>query len=222
MKYCGKCHVYIENPRSMCPLCQNQLSTQDSEAELQESFPLVKTTYQKYRFLLRLLLFISVAGSISGLAINSFFTQGGWWSLILIAAFIYFWVAVLNLIQTRNSLGGIARSTFFLSFVLILIDYLYSFMRWSINYAIPALFLASILAVIVLSVIRGKSLADFALYMLIVSAFALIPFLFILARLATVTWPSFICSFSGVLSLLGVFIIADKETLDEIKRRFHF
>ena len=221
MKYCGRCHVHIENPREFCPLCQNSLTDETPEIVLSEDFPNVKSAFQKHRFLLRLLAFLSLIGVAAAIIVNLCVRQTGLWSLIVIAATLYFWITVLNLLRTRNSLGGIARSALLISALFFLIDYLYGFSRWSVNYVIPAVLLAAIISVITLSVIRGRSFADFVLYVLITSFSALLTFFFFLTGLATVIWPSTICSICGFLSLIGIFIFADRDILDEIRRRFH-
>ena len=221
MKHCPHCNIYIRNPREYCPLCQSRLTDGETGEILTDDFPELPSPYTKYRFLFQLLLFFSVIAAVSSLIVNYYHQESGWWSLIVTAAVGYFWIAVIYLLRTRSSLGGIARATILLSLLLLLIDCLYGFSKWSTNYAIPALFLASIVAVVVLSVIRGQGFADFALYILITGGFALLPILFLLTDLATISWPSLVCTLCGLFSLVGIFIFADKGTLDELNRRFH-
>ena len=221
MRYCENCHIHIENPRESCPLCQNQLSSAASSEKLTEAFPAMESSFIKYKLLFQFLAFFSLIAGVGSLIVNLFFRNTGWWSSIILAAIAYFWIAVVNLIRTKNSLGSIARSAIILSVLLFLLDFLYGFSRWSVNYAIPALLVSGIIAVVTISIARGQDFADFVLYVLITSVSALLCFILLLTGVSTILWPSLVCSLCGFLSLIGIFIFADRNTIDEFKRRFH-
>ena len=221
MKFCDKCRIYIENPREQCPLCQNVLITSDDTSPLIDHYPRIPLFHRDHRFLFNILLFISILSSSISLIVNFFFQKQGWWSVIVTASFLYFWIAVLNQLRTRNSLIGISNSVIILSGLAICIDFMYGFTRWSFNYVIPALFLAALSAVLIISFLRKLRFTDFIIYLVITAFLALLPVVFMLTGLSTLFLPSFICILGGIFSFIAVFIFANSDVLDELKRRFH-
>jgi len=219
MKICHNCHVNIEDPRETCPLCQNPLSGSDAAAHW--TFPFVPLNTKKHALLIRLLTFINLAGILISFVVNFFHQSGGWWSLIVLAGSAYFWVSVATILYNKNNLMNITTSVLILSLLLFIIDFSYGTRRWSTNYAIPSLMLAAIAAVVMISLIRGLRFSDFVIYIIITGLFAFIPLIFLLTGLARVAWPSISCVIAGILSLIAVFVFADQEIRDELRRRFH-
>lgn len=219
MKHCSHCHIDIQNPRDYCPLCQNLLSKGDGTEK--ETFPIIPTRLQEHVFLLRVLLFISISAILITTFINFLYHGRGWWSVIVIASVVYFWLVIFNLLRTRNRLASISKSVVIISLFLFLIDYVYDFHRWSVNYAIPALLAAAVASVFIISIIRGLRFTDFLIYLILTGVFALLPLIFLLTGLVTVKWPSMACMLFGIVAFLSVIIFADQEVRSELKRRFH-
>lgn len=219
MKHCPHCHVDVKNPRATCPLCHNPLQGGDGTESW--DFPYIPLASKKYAFLIRILLFATIAGLVICFAVNYFHRSGGLWSLIVLAASAFFWVSVAGVLNSQNSLMSLSRGVLVLCLLLFVIDILYGFHRWSINYAIPAVFLSTIAAVIAIAMLRRLRFSDFVIYIVITGLLLLIPLLFLLTGLATVSWPSLVCIIAGLLSLVGIFIFADSEIRDELRRRFH-
>lgn len=220
MKHCPHCHVDVQNPLASCPLCQNPL--QSGEGEERWDFPEIPLIVQKHAKLLRLLIFISIAGVlISGVA-NFFFHEAGWWFLIVLAGVGYFWIAVSSIIKHQNSLIRVTHSVIVIGIILFVIDVLYSSgANPCITYGIPALLFSAIASIVTISLIRGLPFSEFVLYIIVTGLFALIPLVFLLTGLATVAWPSIVCILAGVLALISVFVFADRNVKDELKGRFH-
>ena len=220
MKFCEKCNLYIENPRNICPLCQNTLTITD-DSQLIEYYPWIPPFNREHRFLFRILVLISILACSISLIINFFHHDQGWWAAIVCASFLYFWATVLNRLRTRNSLMDISTSVVVSSALLIFLDIVYNFTRWSFNYALPALFLAAIASVFITSLLRGLRFADFVIYIMITIALALLPVIFLITGITTVFLPSFICILCGIFSFITAFVFAGQDVLDELKRRFH-
>lgn len=219
MKYCKHCKANINTPDTVCPLCQAELETQENNEY--EIFPNIPIAYQKHKLFLRILLFISICIVSTTILINFFFQQSGWWSLIIAGSVAFAWFLIFNILTTRNSLAIIARDVLIVAALLVLIDGLYGFSRWSFNYAIPILFLTSILTIVIISIVQGLYFADFTIYFLSSAFLALLPLIFILTGLVTVLWPSIVCISVGFLSIIALFIFANRSVKDELKRRFH-
>ena len=221
MIFCEKCNLYIENPRTICPLCQNPLNKSEASSDAQEHYPLIPPFKREHRLLFRFLVFVSILSCSVSLIVNFFFHNRGWWAAIVCASFLYFWASVINRLRTRNSLIDISHSVVVLSTLLIAIDLIYEFTRWSLNYALPALFLAAIASVFIISLLRGLRFSDFVIYIMITTGLALLPTIFLITGITTVFLPSFICILSGIFSFISAFVFAGQDTLDELKRRFH-
>lgn len=219
MKYCKHCQISIDTSNTLCPLCQSELVTQNGKDR--QIFPDIPVSYQKYKLFLRLLIFISICVVGITILVNFFFQQSGWWSLIIAGSIAFAWFLIFNILTTRNSLAIIARDVLIVAALLILIDALYGFHRWSFDYAIPILFFTSILTIVIISIVQGLSFADFTIYFLSSAFLAFIPLIFILTGLVTVLWPSIACITTGFLSIIALFIFANHSVKDELKRRFH-
>ena len=220
MNFCEKCKLYIENPRTVCPLCQNIL-IKEEETLLKEHYPWLPPFNREHRLLFRILVLFSIICCSVSLIVNFFFHEKGWWAAIVCAAVLYFWATVLNRLRTRNSLMDISNSVIVSSALLILIDFIYGFTKWSFNYALPALFLAAIASVFITSLLRGLRFSDFVIYIMITTALALLPAVFLITGITNVFLLSFICILCGVFSFVIAFVFAGQDILDELKRRFH-
>jgi len=222
MKYCEKCKVKISDPRERCPLCQSEL-TKLGDGNEERTFPYIPTVYKRNSGFLRILLFLSIICGLVCLLINYKFPIGIWWSLIVILGLLYMWSNILTGIRSnRYGIGKrILQQMVSLGLVLIGIDLLTGFYRWSFNYVLPILFISALLAITISSKLMGIRLQFFAIYLLIDGLFGIIPLIFIFTGLCTVWEPSALCVIISVLSFVSVFIFADENTRGELKRRFH-
>ena len=63
---------------------------------------------------------------------------------------------------------------------------------------------------------------EYALYQFITIILGVLPVISVAARLVTTTWPSIVSAFYSGVTLLGMFIFADKKYKNELIKRFHF
>ena len=221
MNICPQCHVTIRTPADNCPLCQGELCADPTGLPPRAEYPNIPLESQKHSMVINILLASTIFVAVVCLIVNYFFPAGGQWSLIVVGSLLFSWVLVRNTIQRQNSLMYLSRVIIPAALLLLLIDGLYGFHRWSTNYVIPALCFSAIMAVFVIAIIRGLRSADFVIYILITSVMALIPIVFMLTDLATVNWPSLVCVIFGALSILLVLAFSTQEMREELRRRFH-
>lgn len=219
MKYCKECKVKVQDPRENCPLCHTSLDAGDGTE--QYSFPDIPTVYHQHPILTWILIALSVICVLVSFIINIFYHKSGWWSVIVVSAIIYFWILLLNLIHRRNQLASMWRSVLPVCIILLLVDIVYGWHRWSVNYAIPFVLLVCICCILVVSIMRSLYFRDFLVYFILVGAFSIIPLVLMLTNITTVYLPSIVCSVTGLGTFLLGWLFADAEMKDEFKRRFH-
>lgn len=221
MKRCESCKVNINNPYDRCPLCYTTL-VRVSDAVEPLSYPNIVASAERYNLLLRILLFLSVTVSIICVTINLLAPQKIWWSLIVVINILYVWAAVGTAIRKNRKIGlNIFIQAVSLSLLLIVIDYFTGQRSWALNYAVPFLLITATLSITTLIIVKHMDSASFALYFILTTLLGFVPMLLSLFGLISVMWPSISCGIYSAISLISLFIFADRATKSELKKRFH-
>lgn len=230
MKYCRKCALSVNTAYDFCPLCASQLTsgqntetTPEADAAAPEDvYPVYKGEI-KYNFALRLLLFISVAGASTCLLINLMFYNGVLWSLLVAGGIGFFWAAIIYPINARKNIGhhitvdAVAACVFF-----VVAQFVIGAKGWSLDYVVPFLFIAATTFISLVILIKRMKWREYALYQFITILLGVLPVISVIAGLVTTAWPSIVSAFYSFITLLGMFIFADKKYKNELIKRFHF
>lgn len=221
MKYCNSCRVSIDNPLEHCPLCFAHLTQKDNEPEL-PSYPALLQQAERYHLVRRILIMASLTVAVVCLTINLLDFQGVWWSLIVIGNILYMWVAVRTAVKTRAKLGyNVLIQAVSLAILMVVIDWFSGHNNWALNYAVPFLFITATLSITVIIIVRRMDARSFILYFFLTALIGFIPILLVAVGEVTVLWPSLVSAIYSGLSLISLFIFADRTTKQELKKRFH-
>lgn len=221
MKYCNKCNVSVDDPINRCPLCYAHLSQQDNKTELQ-TYPSLLKIAERYNLLYRILIMLSLTISVVCITINYFATPDILWSLLVVGNIGYMWIAIGTAVREKSKLGfNILIQAISLSALMVLIDRFSGNSNWALNYVVPFLFITATLSITVIIIVRRMDSRSFILYLILTALIGFLPIVFVGAGLITVRWPSIVSALYSGLSLISLFIFADRVTIQELKKRFH-
>ncbi|MGE4548478.1 MAG: DUF6320 domain-containing protein [Intestinibacillus sp.] len=217
MKYCPNCKVSVSGMPARCPLCQSGLTGEGTMSSFPP--PLQQRTRQ---FFLRLLIFLSVAGALICVLINTLLPRTGAWSLFVVAGIACLWLSLGVAIRKRRSLlKNITWQAILLSTLAIVWDISTGWRAWSVNFVVPCIFLANMLLTPLLARLMRMPTSAYLVYFCLVFTFGLIPAAFLLTGLVSVWLPSFLSVACSGISLLALCVFGGRTMLDELHRRFH-
>lgn len=222
MRYCSACAVKVDNPLEHCPLCYATLSPLDDGPEA-DSYPDLQTMAKGYNLILRILIMLSLmAGSVC-LTVNLLANPGFLWSLIVIANICYMWLAIPTALHKRYSVGfKVLAQVFFLAGLVVVVDFFTGpHDTWAYDYVLPLLFATATLTITVISIVKRVRLREFILYFLLIALLGFVPLILLAVGLMKVTWPALVSALYAGLSLISLFVFADRATKAEMKKRFH-
>lgn len=221
MKYCNSCKVNVDNPIEHCPLCFSTLVQKDSEPELQ-SYPALLQKAERYNILHRILIMLSLTVSTVCLSINILVQHRVSWSLVVIGNILYTWIAISTAIGKRAKLGhNILIQVISLAALMVLIDWFAGRGNWALNYVVPFLFITATMCITIIIIVRRMDSRSFILYFFLTALIGFIPILLVALGQVTVLWPSVVSAIYSGLSLISLFIFADRTTKQELRKRFH-
>jgi hypothetical protein len=223
MKYCRKCALSIRTKYDFCPLCASQLTEDASlDAPEEDIYPGYDGEI-KYNLTLRILVFISFVGASSCLLINLLTYQGILWSLLVAGGIGFFWAALIYPIVVRKNIGHhIAVDAVCACVFFVVAQFVVGAKGWSLDYVVPFLFIAATTIISLVILIKRMKWREYALYQFITIILGVLPVISVVAHLVTTTWPSIVSAFYSGVTLLGMFIFADKKYKNELIKRFHF
>jgi hypothetical protein len=153
MKYCNNCGVILEDDMQICPLCGNEAGTGDSRKIVER--PAATLTRQQKKLVWEIVSLVLISSIVAALLINLIINKTISWSEYPVAvcltifsyiSFFAFWSGS----STARMLGGFITS----AVLLLLLDAFTGGLNWSATIAIPVLLVASLIAAILLSIIR--------------------------------------------------------------------
>ncbi|MDD6350935.1 MAG: DUF6320 domain-containing protein [Lachnospiraceae bacterium] len=227
MGYCKTCKVKILDDTDRCPLCGSVLKNDGDETDLNgpisRTYPDIFAHKKKLNLTLRIVGFLAIAVSLVSIFLNYNLNgglKGFYWSLIVVGSLLYAF-SILRLIAIeagyiRQMLSGTIGGVL----LVVWIDVLTGFHRWSINFVLPGSMLLVDLAFIIFMIINRKNWSGYMLYQLLMIVIALIPFILIMTHVVTHPIVSEIAILSAILVFLGTLILGGAAARTEIQRRF--
>lgn len=211
----------VDHPVERCPLCFDRLERADGFPE-EPSYPPLLKQAEQYNLIKRTLLMLSFTVALVCVTINFFASPQNWWSLIVLGNILYMWIAIGTMVRKRSKLGyNILMQAISLSAVLILIDYRTGWRGWAVNYVFPFLLMTAILSITVVIIVRRVDSSHFILYLFLMALIGFLPIALWAVGWAEVLWPALVSALYSALSIIGMFIFADRSTKQELKKRFH-
>jgi hypothetical protein len=208
----------------LCPLCFSVLEGENILENDQIDYPKYDFFKPKYNIFLRIITFITILVILSSILVNilTYENDQTLWAIIVILAMGYLWVLLRSTFKTKaNAPTKLVIQMVTLSIFMFGIDYVTGYDKWSINYVIPFLSMASLLSIISLLVGNGVRFGEYSLYLFSSVLLGMIPFILWLFKLVDELWPSLAAASLSIATIIGMLVFADKETKEEIKKRFH-
>lgn len=220
MLYCDKCGVKVVGNRSRCPLCGIPLSLHGTAAP--EVFPCLTPDKEKRNLVLKLMIFISIAGAVICSAVNYLLPQTGIWAPFVVIGVVCMWVDVaLSIRKLGNIYKSILWQAVILSILAVIWDLLTQWRGWSTDYAIPIIFGTAILSMSIIAQIQKLHVEDYLIYLLIDIVFGIIPIILLAVGLVNIPLPTIICVAISLIYLAALFVFEGKNILLEVRKRMH-
>ena len=224
MKCCNKCKVNVNSSSNHCPLCFSDLKVV-GESRYLEMYPnLDNLSKQKSKnsFLIRCFLFLSVAAIIICVVINIFRWQGLLWSLIVTLGIFIIWEVIGFLTLSKKNFGfRILFNMIIWQVVLITIDIVTGWHQWSINLVTPIIIIASTLTITIILFKERHKWREYMIYQFFITINGLIPLILYACGVAQIYWLVTASLLYSLITMTGMWTFADKQLLNELKKRFH-
>jgi hypothetical protein len=179
-------------------------------------------TANKYNFVLRLFLFISVVIASTCLLINILTFSGILWSAYVAGTLLYVWITVGYPIFTKRKIGQIiVLNTIATAIYVYSLELATKTKGWGLTYVTPFLFIASTLFITFVILLKRLKWREYTVYQTIMVIMGFLPIIFCAFGLVTAIWPSVFSAFYSFLTVIGMFIFGDKKYKDELIKRFH-
>ncbi|MCK9537154.1 MAG: DUF6320 domain-containing protein [Bacilli bacterium] len=224
MKKCTECKVLVNTERKTCPLCFTLLRNLEAQSTQLTLYPKYRSKTVRYNIFFRILAFLSIVTVFVSVSINiiNYRENRNFWSLIIVASLIYLWILFRSTIRGN---GNIPRRLIIqmltLSVLLYVIDRLSGYGRWSLDFVIPFLSMASLLSIIILLVGNTVKFQDYVSALFAAIIFGFIPFILWLFKIVSTLWPSLSAASLSFSTIIGMFIFAGGHIKEELKKRFH-
>ena len=220
MKVCEKCKVKVAGSRKYCPLCQGVLTGPDCVEE--DVFPLVPTIYRQYNLFFRLLIFASIVAAVVCISINILTYHETWWSLFVAGGIVCMWIILAISVRKRNNIPkNIMYQVVVISLLAVAWDFLTAWHGWSVDYVVPVVCTAAMIAMAILMKVIRLNVADLIIYFCINAMFGAVPLVLLLTGCLSVWYPTLICVGGTVVSLSAILLFQGEALKTELKRRLH-
>ncbi len=223
MKKCNKCNVYIREDANVCPLCKHGL--EDIEDLVEENvieYPNVVFSTKKFNILVRVFMLISIVLTGVLFLINKVTYSGTWWAVIVLGAIVYFWLILkYSILNNINFAMKILVPIMAAMLLVVMIDGVFGFSGWSVNYAVPSIAILGSTLIVILMVVNFMNWQSYILFQLAFVVFGVI--FLILNYIGIITRPLMTYIAFGVAAtiFLITIIFGDRKAKTELKRRFH-
>lgn len=220
MSRCVKCGVEILDQSERCPLCQHVL--EHGGMEQIPAYPDVRQTVRRFRFLENLILFLSIMIETLLIYLNLRIHPQLLWSVMAGLGLIYGNV-VLRLAVLGKS-GYIYKTVILVIMAILMllgIDYLSGYRRWSLNYVLPCGIILMDIAVIVMMIINNRNWQSYMMMEIFMVLCSVATVILSVVGVVTVQLFAIIALGCSVFLFLGTLILGDRRAQEELKRRFH-
>ena len=155
MKKCNFCNVNIKDNTDHCPLCGGVLEGDEPGFD---TYPNVLKKEKAISFIFRLTLFLAIIASAACIIINISTGVSIAWSVIVSLSFLY--LLLILYLFVRENAGYRVRAFGIVAagiILVIVIDYILGFKRWSINYVFPSALIFMSLSFLLLMLINRRN-----------------------------------------------------------------
>lgn len=215
--------MLLKDPEQVCPLCKC-IVEKVSEEQHNKKYPYLDAEHgiKKMQRALNIYVFSAIVAAVILGGIDYAVKGRMSWFIIVCAFMIYGYVTLKVSIQMNTGYQlKIIFQTLLAIAVLILIDMLSGFYRWSFDYILPGSFFLMDIAIIILMIVNQRNWQSYIPMQILVIALSVVPV--VLYHFHVVTKPVVAVSSLGfsVLTFVGTLIIGGQRARQELYRRFH-
>jgi hypothetical protein len=187
-----------------------------------DRYPEAWVVVRRFHLFENIVLFLSILTEAVLIIINYLVTPFFVWSAIVGLILIYGNVVLRLAIIGRSGYMFKAISLVIVAIaILVAIDYLTGYQRWSLNYVMPAGILFMDVGVLVLMVVNKRNWQSYMMTQLGTILLSLVPVILLAVGEVTFSYLTVIACAVSVFIFLGTLIIGDDRAKTELKRRFH-
>ena len=172
--------------------------------------------------IMKQLISVSVGIAIILVLINKLTTPTIPWAALANAGILYSWVVVIYAIKKNiNIAGHVLLQLIALSSLTIYIDYVLGMKGWSINLAIPIMIMIANLTMLVLTIVSYKKYMKYAMCQLVIVLLSMLPVLLVTEHIVEDKTLSIVATGISVLNFLLCLMLAARDIIEAILRKFH-
>jgi hypothetical protein len=191
-------------------------------AEGVDRYPEAWVVVRRFHLFENIVLFLSILAEAVLIIINYLVTPFFVWSAIVGLILIYGNVVLRLAIIGRSGYMFKAISLVIAAIaILVAIDYLTGYQRWSLNYVMPAGILFMDVGILVLMIVNKRNWQSYMMTQLGTILLSLVPVILLAVGEVTFSYLTVIACAVSVFIFLGTLIIGDDRAKTELKRRFH-
>lgn len=177
---------------------------------------------KKLSFFTKLAFFSSLSIAAICVLINTLTWTGVAWSIVVAGGLAVGWALIgLPIIGESNLNHMLITQMICVQLFLILIDLLFSYSGWSINYAYPFIYILVGLTVAIFVIVYRVNWRDYLISLFMIAVLGVTPLLFLLFGWVTVPWPSYAAILFAVLCTVALITFSSQKFGWELKKRFH-
>lgn len=220
MLKCINCNVNIAGNKICCPLCQGDLiGTPEPQTEV---FPMIKTNEFDSKFILKILSLICIVVSTICVFLNTQIASYVYWSVFVIFGSLCIWITcAVSIRYKKDIVQNISFQVILVPIMSILWDFGTGFNGWSIEFVLPCVCIAGMLALFVLFIFLKNSFHSCVLAFIVTCIIGIIPLLLYIFGKIKIVYPTFLCSGISIITISWLLIFKWKIVFSEISRRFH-
>lgn len=219
MSQCKNCGITILDDAGICPLCGFAL---ENPHDGESIYPDITGVTKAITMVARIYLTAAIMISVICVVLNYLKSPDVLWSLVVIGGLVLTYLSLKILVEYEYGYHVRVYTTVFAALgYTILIDAVFGFQRWSLNFLFPAMILAIDLAAVILMIVNFRnwqSYLTWQIFMIVLSIVAVV-----LGNVGLITRPmmSWITLGITIFLFIGTVIIGGRRARTELKRRFH-
>ena len=221
MSFCKHCNIEIEDDAEVCPLCGVAL---EHPHDAENMYPDIVKITKKISVAARIYVTFAIMAILISIGLNYYDYQstGVLWCLIVVGGLVWTYLLLKIVVEYEYGYSVKTYTMVFASFLyLLLIDAVFGFPRWSMNYAYPAMILVVDVAALVLMIVNFRNWQSYIPWQIFMLGLAILGV--ILSRFHVITRPRMSWITLGITGFffIATVIIGGGRALAELKRRFH-
>lgn len=167
--------------------------------------------------------FLCIVAAVCSVAINTIFTPGSFWSLIAVGGIASLWVALsVGYYKRHNLLKDAMWMLILITCGSMIWDLFTGWRGWSVDYVFPAISIAVLFSMMVITKIQSHTAREYMIYLLMAAAYScIIPFILLMVGAVHIIYLSVISAAIGFLMVIGLMLFRWGDFKEELEKKFH-